>query len=390
VEGYEDGACVARIGKRGGQEVTVRVWKSHGPRGARLKAAITAALAIVLWVAVATAQQPAVPRRIVCVVPAVTEMLFAVGAGPQVVGVSSFERYPPEALKLPRVGALLDPDIERIISLRPDLVVVYGNQNDLRSQLARARIAAFPYLHAGLADVTTTLREIGSRTGHAVRAETLAAEIERRVAAVRARTAGGPRPRTLIVFGREPRALRGIYASGGIGFVHDIVEAAGGANLFADVRLQSVQATTEQILARRPEVILELRAEPLSPDRLEREKATWNALPSVPAVQNGRLHIIGDERTVIPGPRVAEAVELLADVLAMRKPGERSERAACESLQPPRRANARRVSAWGCPPPLVAENAGDQLRRGHAAARENNSARRRRAPGAWRKSGPRP
>lgn len=261
-------------------------------------------------------QQPAPPRRIVCVVPAVTEMLFAVGAGPQVVGVSSFERYPAEALKLPRVGALLDPDVERIISLQPDLVVVYGNQHDLRAQLARARIPVFPYLHAGLADVTATLREVGTRTGHADRAERLAADIERRIAAVRARTSGTPRPRTLIVFGREPLSLRGIYASGGVGFVHDIVEAAGGSNVFADVRLQAVQATTEQILARRPDVILELRAEPPAPDSLAREEEAWRALPSVPAVQGGRIHIIGDPRTVVPGPRVAEAVELLAAVLA--------------------------------------------------------------------------
>lgn len=302
----------------------MRVQKTNRPRDAALKAcATTAAIALVLGVVAVEGQQPAVPRRIVCVVPAVTEMLFAVGAGPQVAGVSSFERYPPEALKLPRVGALLDPDIERIISLRPDLVVIYGNQQDLRAQLSRARIPVFPYLHAGLADVTATLREVGARTGHADRAERLAGDIERRIAAVRARTAGKPRPRTLTVFGREPLALRGIYASGGIGFVHDIVQAAGGDNVFADVPLQAVQASTEQILARRPDVILELRAEPLAPGALEREKAVWRPLASIPAVQSGRVHIIGDERAVVPGPRVAEAVELIAEVLEIQTARER-------------------------------------------------------------------
>ena len=71
------------------------------------------------------ASQPAAPTRIISLVPAVSEMLFAIGAGPQVVAVSSFDDYPPEVLKLPRVGALLDPDLERILSLRPDLVIVY-------------------------------------------------------------------------------------------------------------------------------------------------------------------------------------------------------------------------------------------------------------------------
>ena len=69
--------------------------------------------------------------RIISLVPALTEMLFAIGAGPQVVAVSSFDRYPPEVTRCPRVGALLDPDVERMLSLRPDLVAIYGSQTDL-------------------------------------------------------------------------------------------------------------------------------------------------------------------------------------------------------------------------------------------------------------------
>ena len=85
-------------------------------------------------------------------------MLFAVGAGPRVVGVSSFDHFPPEVERIERVGALLDPNVERILALRPDLVVVYRSQTDLIAQLGRAQIATFVYAHAGLADVTSTLR----------------------------------------------------------------------------------------------------------------------------------------------------------------------------------------------------------------------------------------
>jgi iron complex transport system substrate-binding protein len=212
--------------------------------------------------------------------------------------------------------------MERILSLRPDLVVVYGSQSDLRAQLARAKIPTYIYSHAGLADVTQTIRDVGRRVGHAAQADQLAASIEKRIAAVRARTAGHARPRTLVVFGREPLALRGIYASGGVGFVHDIVDAAGGANVFADVTRQAVQATTEQVLARRPDVILELRADGMTPEMRAKEERIWRTLASVPAVQSGRVHIITDERTVVPGPRVADAVELLADVLLPRLPRE--------------------------------------------------------------------
>lgn len=255
------------------------------------------------------------PRRIISFIPAVTEMLFALGVGDRVVAVGSFDRYPPAIEKLPRVGALLDPDLERIISLRPDLVTVYGSQTDLRAQLERAKVPLFVYSHADLSDVTKTLLDLGARVGRSERAAELVAGIDRDMAAVRHRVAGRQRPRTLIVFGRESGALRGIYASGGYGFVHDMVTAAGGDNVFADLKQQAVQATAELIIARRPEVILELRPEPLAPERLGRELAAWRQLASVPAVRNGRVHILADPRTVIPGPRVAEGAALIQRVL---------------------------------------------------------------------------
>ncbi|HEV3215134.1 MAG TPA: helical backbone metal receptor, partial [Vicinamibacterales bacterium] len=190
----------------------------------------------------------AAPQRIVSLIPSITEMLFAMGAGDRVVGVSNFDRYPPETATKVKVGGLIDPDIERILSLKPDLVVVYGTQTDLRAQMDRAQIAMFLYEHSGLADVTQTIRALGRRVGSDASAATLASHIDADIADVRRRVAGKPRPRTLLVFGRDAETLRGIFASGGVGFLHDMLEAAGGANVFADVQRQSVQATTETIL----------------------------------------------------------------------------------------------------------------------------------------------
>lgn len=258
------------------------------------------------------------PHRIVSLIPAVTEMLFAIGAGPQVIAVSSFDRYPPAVDTLQRVGALIDPDVERILSLRPDLVVLYASQSDLRTQLERAMVPAYIYRHAGLTDITTTMRALGVRVGHAREASDLATRIELRIDAVRKRLAGRPRPRTLIVFDREPLALRGIYASGGVGFIHDMIDAAGGDNVFADVKQQAVQATTELILSRRPEVILELRGDPVPADTRRREIAVWQSLSSVPAVRTGRVYFIDQQLTVIPGPRVADAIELIAGAIHER------------------------------------------------------------------------
>jgi iron complex transport system substrate-binding protein len=286
-----------------------------GQRLARTKRGASLIVAVVVFVAATYGHTQGQPQRIISLIPAVTEMLFALGAGDRVVAVSSFDRFPPDVEKLPRVGALLDPDLERILSLRPDLIAVYGSQVDLRKQLERAEIPVFIYSHAGLPDVTTTLLQLGDRLGESARARALANDIQQRLTVVRQRVASRPRPRTLIIFGRENFALRAIYASGGYGFVHDMVAAAGGDNVFADLKRQAVQATTEQIIARRPDVILELRAEPLGAADEKKELATWQQLASVPAVRNRRVHIVADPRTVIPGPRVAEGAEVIARVL---------------------------------------------------------------------------
>jgi iron complex transport system substrate-binding protein len=276
----------------------------------------------------AKAQQPSVqtskplspqvpkPTRIISLVPALTEMLYAIGAGPQVTAVSSYDEYPPEVKALPRVGALLDPDTERIISLKPDLVITYGSQVDLQAQMKRAGIATFDYRHGGLNHILVTMKELGSRTGHVTEAARTVAAIEARLASVRARVAGKRRPRTLLVFSREPKTLRNMYVSGGRGFLHDMLEIAGGEDVFNDIDKESVQVSTETVLARAPEVILELRPEEIPPGQaMQDELASWSRLASVPALRNKRVHFISGHAVTVPGPRVAESVERMARAL---------------------------------------------------------------------------
>jgi iron complex transport system substrate-binding protein len=283
-----------------------------GARGARpalvplvLRRAITALIALVALTSL-SAQAP--PQRIVSLVPAATEILFAIGAGPRVVAVSSYDHEPPEVEKLPRVGALLDPDLERILGLRPELAVIYGTQHDLRQQLTRAGVPMFPYTHGGLADVIAAIRALGERTGTATTANDVAVRIERELEGVRTRVRGRPAPRVLLVFGREPGTLRNLYASGGIGFLHDMLEIAGGRNVFAEQKRESVQATAEMLLAAAPDVVIELHVDGGPPADL----SAWKTLPALPAVQKGRLIALTGTDLVTAGPRVAKATDRLA------------------------------------------------------------------------------
>ena len=267
----------------------------------------------------AVAAQARAPQRIVSLVPAVTEILFAVGAGPQVVGVSNFDNFPAAVQSLPRVGGLVDPDTERILSLRPDLVLVYGSQTDLASQFQRAGIGVYSYRYpttGAIAEIERTIRELGSMTGHAAQGEQAARALQSQIDAVRARVRGRPRPKTMLVIGRDAQALRGVFASGGIGFLHEMLDAAGGEDVFADQKRESVQPSNELMLVRAPEVIVELGAgaQP-SADVLQKERAVWSQLPSVPAVRSGRIYLLYGAYLVAPGPRLGQAAEQLARAL---------------------------------------------------------------------------
>jgi iron complex transport system substrate-binding protein len=269
---------------------------------------------VVLLSVLAAAQGP--PSRVVSLVPALTEMVFAIGAGSRVIAVSSYDEDPPEVQKLPRVGALLDPDVERIIAMRADLVLLYGSQTDLMTQLNRASIPYYEYRHGGLATVTATIRSLGQRLGQVKQAEEVASSIDRRLSRLRERSAPLAKPRVLLIFSRERGSLRNVYASGGRGFLHDMLVAAGGINVFADIQAESVQASSELILARRPDVILELRSVDIpAPEAAAEEMAVWRSLASIPAVRNNRLYFLPGRSFVVPGPKVADGADAMFRLL---------------------------------------------------------------------------
>jgi iron complex transport system substrate-binding protein len=292
-------------------------------RPQRLSAAVLALVACAVALVTAAAQQrgarprvQATSARIVSLVPALTEMFFAIGAGQQVVGVGSFDTFPPEITALPRVGALLDPDTERILSLRPTLVVTYGSQAELQTQFARAGIQTYVYRHGGIATIFQTMRDLGDATGRRPEADRAVRDLQMRLDDVRVRVKGRRQPRVLLVIGRQPKTLREIYVSGGRGFLHEMLSAAGGRNVFADVARESVQPSHETLIARAPDVIVELQAEGMfQTTDIAADKAVWSALSSVPAVRNRQVHVLTGQYLVVPGPRFVQATETLARTL---------------------------------------------------------------------------
>jgi iron complex transport system substrate-binding protein len=293
--------------------VTTRILCAGLKPRAPLARLIATALAIVLPVA-ASLMAADRPSRIISLIPATTEMLFAMGAGDRVVAVSTYDHYPPQVERLPRVGALLDPNVERILSMKPDLVVLYGTQVELKTQLERAHIPYYSYTLKGMPDIAETIRLLGTRVGSAAGGNALAGQIDQQLANIRAKTAALAHPKTLLVFGREPGSLRNIDASGGDGFLHDMLVTAGGVDVLADLHRQSVMMSSEMVLARAPDVIIEVHS-PTSATDMSSDLRPWNVLGSVPAVRNHRVFSLTGDEFVIPGPRVVAGVRRLAKTL---------------------------------------------------------------------------
>jgi len=254
-------------------------------------------------------QVDASPHRIVSLTPALTEILFAIGAGDRVVGVTQYCDFPPEAAAKPKVGGYVNPSVESVLALKPDLVLVSPGPGNRDAALAmrraglRLEIVPAETLEESLAAIELVAGFAGAEsTGR-----DLAAAVRARLDAVAKRVAGTPRVRTLFCIQTEP-----IFAAGRDTLPSQLLELAGGTNVISASRYPRLDV--EAVAAARPELILQARMD-LADGAPHAEDAFWKRWPSIPAVAHGRVVVLRDDLTLRPGPRVADAAEELAAIL---------------------------------------------------------------------------
>ena len=251
-----------------------------------------------------TAPAPTV-RRVVSLAPSSTEILYALGAGALLVGVDQFSDWPPAAHALPRVGGELAPSVERILALKPDLVLLAtsANTRQLGGELERLGVRVVLSRADRLDDVFADIARIGAAVGRATAAAALVAGLRARLAAVAARVASAARPKTLVVVWTDPLSV-----AGGHSFVDEAIVAAGGDDVAADSPQPYPQYSVERLLARAPEVIV-VGSRDGAPSL-----APLEAL-ALPAVRLRRLHRLDADLLFRPGPRLVDGIEALSRIL---------------------------------------------------------------------------
>jgi iron complex transport system substrate-binding protein len=259
------------------------------------------------------------PARIVSTSPSITETLFALGLGKRVVGVSTYCRYPPEVLSLPKVGTFAKPDPEKIALLRPDLAIIHSGAATLSSRLEALGIGFIEVDPTSLSDIYVFIREIGRAAGVTDQAEGLIQNIRSRLDAIQNQSRGVRKPSVLLLVGKDPGRLTNMIGVGPKAYLGELLEIAGGRNILADSTLIPYpRISLETVVRLDPDLILDASGMgDLKQDvQLMEEQMSepWLQHRELKAVRNGRVVAMTSASLVVPGPRVIEAVEL------MRKP----------------------------------------------------------------------
>ena len=254
-------------------------------------------------------------RRIVSMSPSITETLYALGLGDQIVGVSRFCDYPPDVRDKPRVGGYFDPNLEAVLMLKPDLVVVLEEQAETIPAFAELDLETLTVNHKTVAGVIDSLRKIGRVCGRGTEGRWMAMQFEERLAQIRDKTKNSPRPRVLVTM-RKPQNgghLNDIHVAGADEYFDAIIELAGGRNACRIESVRNPAMSPEGIIWLDPDVIVDLVWSEDS-QALDRGQvaADWNELPQVKAVRNGRILVFEQRYVFVPGPRLMQFIQVLA------------------------------------------------------------------------------
>jgi iron complex transport system substrate-binding protein len=256
--------------------------------------------------------------RMISLAPSITESLFALGLGRRVVGVTRYCEHPPEVKELPRIGGYDNPSFESIVRLRPDLIVALPRHKDAADRMRRAGLRVLSIEEGGIGAIMRNLEKMARVCRAGERADRLISDIRARMRRVRKRTAGRKRPRVLVSVGRNmgTAGIRDVHIAGKEGFYDAMIEIAGGVNCYRETDITFPKVSPEGVTRLNPQVIIDMVDDPHRNDATPAKiRSQWQVLTRVSAVRASRVHVMGGNHVVVPGPRFILILEEMARLL---------------------------------------------------------------------------
>jgi iron complex transport system substrate-binding protein len=248
------------------------------------------------------------PQRIVSVAPSITEILFALGVGNQIVGVTTYCNYPEAAKTKPKVGGYTTPSLEAILALRPDQVIMMKNRPDVAQKLRQTGIDVAELQTENLAGIYESIRVISEKIGVPERGRSLTQSIRAELQNV-AKNATGPKAKVLFIVGRRPGAVADLIGVGRGSYLNELIALAGAENVLADADVPYPRINMEEVIRRDPDIIIDMGHNQMVTDSQKQAvKQLWKNFSFLRAVQREAVFPISADYFVTPGPRVVQAV----------------------------------------------------------------------------------
>lgn len=271
-----------------------------------------------LYIPAQLADTESAAQRIISLAPSITETVFALGLSKQIIAVSRNCDFPAEANKRIKIDGFPEPNLESILQLQPDLVILLKGNNKIENQLHQLNIKTLSVSNRTLEGIKQAIFNIGLQTGKQAEAEQLLTKIQQDIDFIQQKTTALKKPRVMVSIShnQDSKAIDSVYIAGQNDFYNDLIELAGGSNVYQETYIQVPTFSIESILQTNPEVIIDIFPE--DDDHqfdLEQIQQQWSQLEHVHAVQQKRVHIIEADYATIPGPRITLLLREMARLI---------------------------------------------------------------------------
>jgi iron complex transport system substrate-binding protein len=255
-------------------------------------------------------------QRIISTSPSITEILFELGLEDRVVAVTDFCKYPAKACKLPSIGGMINPNMETIIALKPDLIIHQSGNQRIAKNAKSLRIPALKVDVGKIEGILSSIKKIGSELNCPQSAKKLIQRLNEKITYYKERLKSLPKKRVLLLLGDSSHPSRDLYAVGSGTFLDELLNLAGGENIVKNSPARYPKLSKEFIIKKSPEIIIEAGPKSNLPqNEIDNRIEEWNRFPTIQAVKDKNIHFIGEDYILIPGPRLVKILENFFQVI---------------------------------------------------------------------------